>query len=716
MKRILILVAISITLTAALSAVTTSFYEESGIRDFENGRFDGITVSENGEISLAPQLQVLLDRSDLFVWSLARGRGGELYAASGVRGRIWRIAQDGSASLFTSLQATMIRSLAAGPDGRLFGAASAPGRVVAMEVNGRQTLLATLSNTYIHAIAFGPDGKLYAACGNPATLERIDPVTGKVERLFEARQEAHFLSMAIDASGAVYLGSDGNGVLYKRSSDGKVRSLFDAYEDEISAITLDKAGRVFFATATQRRRMTSGNFEFGDSLDMREKEQRRQEASESDDDEAKKRKKVPLKNSVYRLNPDDSVDKIFTMSDISFHSLAVDDKGSVYIGSGDLGVLYRVDAAGMAVRLLRVEENQILSMLFDGSRLYLGTGNDGRVRVLDMGKDIKGVYTSRVLDCRANVTFGSISWNGTVPAGARLTLATRTGNTNPPDGTWSPWSAPYTRMEGEKISSPRARYVQYRIEMSSSSIEASPVLSSLKIPFVHDNRQPRVRSVMLTTWHEAKDSKKIKLNQGQCAITWQSEDDDNDTLETRLFFRMDKSTAWRFLKVDASQNQIILNSGMLPDGWYQFRIHTSDRPSNPESMAKTAWADSRRVLIDNSAPLVENLAAKVDGENVVITGRVRDGHSHVSMLRYSLNSEDWIYVPSADGVFDSLTEEIRIVLPLAGTPSLINGSNVLFIRSCDQQENWTTSGLSFTVSLPRGASGLGNEKRYLLLD
>jgi len=103
MKRILILVAISITLTAALSAVTTSFYEESGIRDFENGRFDGITVSENGEISLAPQLQVLLDRSDLFVWSLARGRGGELYAASGVRGRIWRIAQDGSASLFTSL-------------------------------------------------------------------------------------------------------------------------------------------------------------------------------------------------------------------------------------------------------------------------------------------------------------------------------------------------------------------------------------------------------------------------------------------------------------------------------------------------------------------------------------------------------------------------------------------------------------------------------------
>ena len=276
-------------------------------------------------------------------------------------------------------------------------------------------------------------------------------------------------------------------------------------------------------------------------------------------------------------------------------------------------------------------------MLFDGSRLYLGTGNDGRVRVLDMGKDIKGVYTSRVLDCRANVTFGSISWNGTVPAGARLTLATRTGNTNPPDGTWSPWSAPYTRMEGEKISSPRARYVQYRIEMSSSSIEASPVLSSLKIPFVHDNRQPRVRSVMLTTWHEAKDSKKIKLNQGQCAITWQSEDDDNDTLETRLFFRMDKSTAWRYLKVDASQTRSSSTRRCFPmAGTSSGSIPVTSL--KPESMAKSAWADSRRS--DRQQRPGSKTWRQGRGENLVITGRITDAFSHVSMLRYP-ELEDW---------------------------------------------------------------------------
>ncbi len=716
MKRRIIISAFILTIAAALGAVTTSFYEESGIRDFESGRFDGISVSENGELSLAPQMQVLLDKSDLFVWSLARGRGGELYAASGVRGRIWRIGQDGTVNLFASLQATMIRSLAAGPDGRLYGAASAPGRIVAMDVDGTQTILARLTNTYIHAIAFGSDGKLYAACGNPASLERIDPVTGKVERLYHAKQEAHFLALAIDKGGAIYLGSDGNGVLYKRSTDGTVRSLYDAYEDEISAISLDAAGRVFFATATQRRRMTGGNFEFGDSLDMREKEQRRQDASESDDDEAKKRKKVPHKNSVYRLNADNSVDKIFTMSDTSFHSLAVDAQGTVYIGSGDLGVLYRVSSTGTASRLLRVDENQLLCLLLEGQRLYVGTGNDGRVRMMDMGRDIKGQYTSRVLDCRANVTFGSISWNGIIPAGARLSLSTRSGNTNPPDSTWSEWSAPYTRMEGEKISSPRARYVQYRVEMQAAAMDASPRLYSLKIPFVHDNRQPRVRSVMLTTYHEAKNNKKIKLNPGQCAITWQSEDDDNDTLATSLYFRTDNSSAWRLLKVDTSQNQIVLNSEMLADGWYQFRIHVSDRPSNPDSMAKTAHADSRRVLIDNTAPLVENLAARIEGDSVIISGRVRDALSHVSVMRFSLNGEDWSFVPPADGVFDSLSEEIRIVLPLAGTASLMNGSNVIFIRACDQQENWVTAGLTFTVTLPRGAAGEGSERRYLLLD
>jgi outer membrane protein assembly factor BamB len=716
MKRILLIPAIIICLAAALSAVSTSFYEESGIRDFETGRFDGISVSENGELSLAPETQVLLDKSDLFVWAIARGRGGELYAATGVRGRIWRIGQDGNTSLFTSLEASMIRSLAAGPDGRVYGAASAPGRIIAMDLDGKQTILARLTNTYIHAIAFGQDGKLYAACGNPATLEQIDPVTGKTKRLFEAKGESHFLAMAIDKGGAVYLGSDGNGVLYKRSADGTVRSLYNAYEGEISAIALDKASRVFFATATQRRRPTAGNFEFGDSMDIKEKEQRRQLAAESDDNDDKKKKKDPLKNSVYRLNTDNSIDKIFTMSDTSFHSLAVDGSGTVYIGSGDLGVLYRVTASGTASRLMRVDENQILCLFFDGSRLLVGTGNDGRVRVMDMGKDIKGQYTSRVLDCRANVTFGSISWNGIVPAGAKLWLTTRSGNTNPPDTTWSDWSAPYTVMMGEKISNPRARYVQYRVGMQAPSIEATPKLFSLKIPFVHDNRQPRVRSVLLTTYHEAKNNKKIKLNPGQCLLAWQTEDDDSDTLATSIYFRLDNSAAWRLLKVDSSQNQVVLNSEMLPDGWYQFRVVASDRPPNPEALAKSGQAESRRVLIDNTAPIIENLAARVSGDSVIITGQVRDAHSHVSMLRYSLNSEDWSYVPSADGIFDSLTEEIRIELSLKETASLMNGSNVIFIRACDQQENWVTAGLTFTVSLPPKAAGLGNEQRYLLLD
>ena len=724
MKRSLFTLVFCIIFCFALLAVTTSYYEESGVRDFENGQFDGVSIDDNGELYLAPETSSLLDKGDLFVWDIARGKNGDILASTGVQGNIWRVTAGGKETLVANVGAAAAYSMALAPDGRIFAALSGDhARILTIDAGGKQSTLARLGSSYVWKLLWSADGKLYAACGNPAVLERIDPATGKTEQLFAAKNDSHILSMAEDKLGNIFFGTEGRGTLYKRAKDGQVKALYDCYEEQISCITVDTRGRVYFATASQRRIVSDFNFDYeNDSFSMREYERQVQDARDREEEEygeSKRKKQRPHKNSIYRLNLNESVEKVFTMSDTSFYALATSvERGAetLYAGSGEFGVLYSIDASGKTSRVMRVEDSLILCLLSDGANLFAGTGNDGRIYAITRSKAITGTYTSRVLDCRANVTFGALSWNALVPGGASLVFSTRSGNTNPVDENWSDWSAPYTKSAGSAVTSPRARYVQYRFTMKSPSLETSPRLYTVRLPFLHDNRAPRVRAVTLTTYVEAKRTKKVKLNPGQALLTWQSEDDDNDTLDHTVFFRVNDDASWRIFRIGTQENQALLNAEILPDGWYQFRIVANDRPSNPDNLAKTAFADSRRVLFDSTPPVISKLAARVAGDTLIITGVIEDALSSIGMIRYSLNAEDWVYVSPADGIFDSKTEELRIELSLKNSEKLIDGSNIIFIRACDQQENWTTAHMLFTVRLPGGALGQGNARTYLYLD
>jgi hypothetical protein len=60
-----------------------------------------------------------------------------------------------------------------------------------------------------------------------------------------------------------------------------------------------------------------------------------------------------------------------------------------------------------------------------------------------------------------------------VPAGTTLTVQTRSGNTPTPDNTWSAWAAV---TNGQSVSSPGARYFQYRAILTATGTSLTPVL------------------------------------------------------------------------------------------------------------------------------------------------------------------------------------------------------------------------------------------------
>ncbi len=94
-----------------------------------------------------------------------------------------------------------------------------------------------------------------------------------------------------------------------------------------------------------------------------------------------------------------------------------------------------------------------------------------------------GMLTSSVLDTEGAAQWGDVTWTATVPPGTSLILYTRSGNTtNPDDGTWSDWSAGYTSSPAP-ISSPPARYLQYRADLATTDPYTTPVLHDVSVEY-----------------------------------------------------------------------------------------------------------------------------------------------------------------------------------------------------------------------------------------
>ena len=87
-----------------------------------------------------------------------------------------------------------------------------------------------------------------------------------------------------------------------------------------------------------------------------------------------------------------------------------------------------------------------------------------------------GSSVSRVIDAREMVTWDRATWRAEVPTGTSLRISVRTGSTPRPDTSWSEWtvlSGSGARVMGE------SRYLQYRVEMTTSSPRVTPVLHGI---------------------------------------------------------------------------------------------------------------------------------------------------------------------------------------------------------------------------------------------
>ncbi len=119
-----------------------------------------------------------------------------------------------------------------------------------------------------------------------------------------------------------------------------------------------------------------------------------------------------------------------------------------------------------------------------GNYAYVATGTNMQVLSLG-GFDVatSGRFLSSIIDIGPNTGLTSLDFTSSVPINTSLSVSVRSGSTpTPEDGGWSTWLS--VANSGDDISTLGAnRYVQYRLDLSSTDANVSPVVSRVTLNF-----------------------------------------------------------------------------------------------------------------------------------------------------------------------------------------------------------------------------------------
>jgi hypothetical protein len=562
-------------------------------------------------------------------------------------------------------------------------------------------------------LARAADGAIYAGTGPKGAIYRITP-DGKSSVFYQTRQE-HILCVALADDGTLYAGSDKSGLLYRIDSRGKGFVVFSAPQSEVRSL-LVTTGAVYAGTSspTSRRRPGSGSSasasessdrpggtthasvagEKPDKVKASEGTPTRSGSSSPSDSREGERAvtasapSAPAagENSVYRIAPDGTVREVFRERALILSLFKNGDR--LFVGTGMDGQLFEIDETTKErSEIARLDHGQVLALCRrrDGA-IVIGTGDPGKLYVLQDKFVSRGTITSEVLDAKLISKWGALRWQADTPTGTKVMVAARSGNVAEPDDTWSDWSADQTDARRATIAAPPARFLQYRVTLTSDSPSATPVLRDLTLRYVNTNQAPEVTSLDVPNLDAVTLENPKKLR-----IKWSATDPNEDELTYSVYVRKDGWKSWVLLEEDFDKTEFEWDTTTTPSGTYRVRVVASDRRDNPAEDALTGDRTSEPFVVSHTPPDV-TVKATVDGDHAVIEATASDALVRLTSASFAVNGKKWSNVFPLDGVFDSKDEVFRFK-----TETLKPGTYVLVLKVKDAAGNTGSADVVFTV-------------------
>jgi hypothetical protein len=733
---------VALLLPCAAMASSVTAWEMGSWSDFIRGRFQGVSLSREGRLSLAPNVETVFSSDQPAIWAVAEAPDGTLYAATGNRGRVYRIGRDGAQSLLWTAGQPEVFALAIGHDGELYAGTSPDGKVYRIQ-NGRAEEYFAPHARYIWSLAVAPDGAVYVGTGAEGKVFRVT-AAGKGELYYDTGQ-AHVTGLALDAQGRVLAGTEPNGLLYRISASDKAFVLYNSSLPEIRAIVPMADGSVYAAAlggsvakllqAANLAAQATGASQPGTAVTTSITVEAQSSGPGGEikppaapagqplapgapqQAGAQVASAVDLSNversAIYRINPDNTVETLWSSKEENVYDVLA--LGEQVLFSTDVeGRIYGLAPDRRVTLIAETKESQTLRLLRSDHSILAATANMGRILRVGDAPGPAGEYEAPVHDAGGVARWGGLSWRAGQPAGCTLAFHTRSGNAARPDRTWSDWSEPLRGPAGSRISSPNARYVQWKAEMTGAA-GATPAINSVTLSYLPQNSAPVVRGISVVTQMAAAQGAKSaaasssgaaysvtvtdspdagtasagstpqtlpRAAEQQITVVWQADDPDGDRLVFNVYFRGADETEWKLLKADLHDYSVTFDADALADGQYYFRVTASDREANSPASAREAQLVSAPVMIDHTPPTVTVVGATRTGASAHIDWEAADAASPLRRAEYSLDAASWVPVDAADGAIDALRERFSIDLA-----NLTPGEHLVALRAADSAGN-----------------------------
>ncbi|MGA7858491.1 MAG: hypothetical protein WCA11_11220 [Terracidiphilus sp.] len=721
-------IALAVVASAPLPAAAqgTHLWTQSRFEEFEKGTPQGVAIGSDGQLREGPALNEQLTTPSTFVWSVAVDKSGVAYLGTGSPATVLRTGTQKGEKPFTLFETKdlSVQVLRMGPDGALYAATLPSGKVYKLnpgstsrQDEGNATVVFDAAKLdekktdstkpsddksdakahYIWDMTFDAQGRLYIATGGPAAVYRVDVTkAGSSPEVFFKSDEAHIRSLAWDANGNLIAGSDGSGLVYRISPEGKGYVLFDAPRREVTSVAVAADGTIYAANVGEKGHnplpplaiQGIGTITFTivqpGSL---------QAANTSTS--------VPEGSDIWALKQGQAPRKVWADKDEIVYALAARPDGVLAL-TGNRGHIFRIGPDGNYADVAHLDAQQGLSMAAvrgGAGGILIGTGNTGKLFLL--GESDKHEYASDVLDAGALARFGRVEIE---PGSKDYELWTRTGNVEQPVRGWSDWTA----LKDDTVASPAGRFLQWKAVLHAGGklgsvgvnylpVNAAPVVDDLvAVPGVRVNPQiqqgnPQTVTITFSSQGQSASTSddsgassplQATKDRGSITVRWAAHDDNGDDLIYSLYLRGDGEHVWRLLKDKLTEKAYSFDATLIPDGGYEVKVVASDAPSHTPGDALTGEKVSDRFVVDTTPPVVSGLKVT---ENLVVFD-AEDATSPIAHAEYSLDAGPWQFVAPVGELSDSKREHYEIHLPasaLEGKP----GEHLLTVRVYDRYEN-----------------------------
>ncbi|HVG23167.1 MAG TPA: hypothetical protein VND45_03345 [Thermoanaerobaculia bacterium] len=554
------------------------------------------------------------DPQQAYIWALEVLAGGDVAVATGVEGKLFRVAANGTGTLLYDAPDTHIRSLASRKDGSLLAGASGKGRIYAIDRGGSahalfDSPLNEIASLYVDANGVGwasavsnvlPSSAPAKAQAKPAQQQQGQQQGQQQQQQGEQKKEGEAtaveVSFSFDDNTAATASQSGSSEVYRIDSDGFVETVRKFEREIVYAVSGGENGGVLLATGPNGR-----------VYDLRDGE-------------------LSLVGAV----PEKQIVSI----------------GGNVITTTNSGAVYRMEArsaqnpefrsaAKDVERFSRFGNYRIEGRNLDANSVAIAF-RSGNTRTPDA---TWSAWSAPQTSLEGNVVAPSaqyIQWKLTMPKPAAnaaidgVTLAFINRNVAP-------------EIEAIAVQDPAVIFITNAYPASPQVVEATNpdeygIFTSLDTP---RDRTP------------AEQGKRM-FRRGFRTVSWRASDDNGDQLRYTLSFRLKGSDHWLRLRENMEETQLNFDTSQLPDGRYELRLVATDANDNPEG-ALSDTKEGVEFQVDNGAP---RISVARNGNDVTV--RINDDLSPIGRVEYSADAEKWIRLTPVDGIADSREETFRL--------------------------------------------------------